>query len=138
MSREKNKELGVQAEQRLMLYLCKKGYDCLEGVGRGEDPDLILWVRSSLYGIEVKSTVPYSSGRCGGISITLNQWNNLKRWCETEGAEPMLIVEIKPRGRDPLYFRINPALIDKQFSEKRHTTFASFTLWQIIERGHKI
>lgn len=138
MSCLKNKLRGDEAEFRVMEYLNRlPGRQCVRKRGVYGVPDLVLTECYMIYGVEVKSTQAIINGKAGTIRLTKTQWLALNQWSEENMAESLLIVEIKPRGTDPIYFRVEADKVNT-FLSNRDTEYVAMTVWQIIRMGEKI
>ncbi len=137
----KNKSIGVLAERRVKEHLNMGHGECRDARGMLGDPDLIYrfysYGRWRTFGIEVKSFQGIRRSRVGQCILKRAQWMDLGQWCRDNDATPLLIVEIRPRGRAPLYYKLHRKDVDPRF-EGKHNQFISFTVWQILDRGTKI
>jgi len=136
----KRVQLGKETVKRIAKELEKIGTVKIEAGTNGK-PDICFkpeYKFSLTYGIECK--------RCKGIAfkksvssvyITKSQWNSLMEWCDVDGIEPLVIVEIVVKGGKNLYFVFGWGDIENRFNKGKGKAIG-LSMWQIMHLGKKL
>ena len=145
MLKKNNRQLqtkrGEETEKRIFKILEEYGF-IYNTKGSYGEPDLVFnsFIESTTYGIECKRILGNALTIKGvnNVSFSLIEWKNLKEWCITNNAIPIVIIEIYIPKRNNFYFILKKDIIDKQFYKSKGNLYFGFSLWQIIDFGIKL